>query len=227
MRAHAAAAALLRLAAAVVAVAVSATAATLVTAAAVEAADSRVVDVALAEVGGRLVTLSDVALARGLHLFELQPSDGPITTADLDRYVDAQLALAEATQLDIEVSTDDVARAWDTAGGDALAARLTSAGVDRGLARRLIEADLRIERFVELRFRAFAFVTDAEVEQALGPGSHDQAARNAAREELRAESATRALLAWREEARRRVPIRIIASDPPWPLPFSLSPGLRP
>jgi hypothetical protein len=227
MRALAAALALSHLTAAAVAVAASATAAVIVTTTAVEAAAGRLVDVALAEVGGRLITLSDVALARALGLFELAPSDGPITAAELDRYVDAQLALGEAAQLDIEVSADDVARAWDAAGGDGLGARLTSVGVGPAWARRLIEADLRIERFVELRFRAFAFVTDAEVEQALGPGPHDQAARNAAREQLRAESAARALLTWREEARRRVPIRIIASDPPWPPPFSLSPGSRP
>ena len=130
----------------------------------------RLADAALAEVGDRLITLSDLALARALGLLGLERSDGPLTDGDLDRYMDARLAVSEAIQLGIEVQADDVDRAWEAAGGAALAARLEAVGVGAAWARQLIEDDLRVDRFVDVRFRAFAFVTDADVDEALGPG---------------------------------------------------------
>jgi hypothetical protein len=185
-------------------------------------ADGRVVDMVLAEVDGRLTTLSDVALARALGLFGLDPSDGPITSAEVERYLDAQLTLAEATQLGIEVEADAAARAWEAAGGDDLRARLEASGLGVAQARRLIEGDLRMARFLELRFRAFAFVTDADVEQALGSGPSDAATREAARERLRMEGATRAFTTWLQDARRHAPLRYVATGGgPWPAPFSL------
>jgi len=188
-----------------------------------EAAEPQLVDLTLAEVGSRLVALSDVALSRALGLYGLALSDGPITAADLERYLDAQLAVREATQLAIDVPADDVERAWEAAGGAGLGAWLDSVGVERAWARRLIEADLRAERFVELRFRAFAFVSDADVDEALGPGAHDEAAREKTRERLRAEMVARSLAAWKATARKRVEIqRVPGTEGPWPAPFSWS-----
>ena len=186
-----------------------------------EAAEPQLVDLTLAEIGGRLVALSDVALSRALGLYGLAPSDGPITVADLERYLDAQLAVREATQLAIDVPADDVERAWEAAGGAALGAWLDSVGVERAWARRLLEADLRAERFVELRFRAFAFVSDFDVDEALGSGPHDEAARAKTRERLRAEMVARSLAAWKATARKRVEIkRVPGTEGPWPAPFS-------
>ena len=187
------------------------------------AEESRVVDAAVASMRGALVTLSDVALARALGLFGLERSDGPITPAEVTQYVNARLAVREADQLAVKVSAEDVARAWEAAGGGALAGRLEAVGIDPGWARRLMEDDLQLKRFVELRFQAFAFVSEPEVDEALGPGPHGDAARRAARERLRDERAGNALAEWTDEARGRAGIRALA-DGPWPAPFSLAPG---
>ena len=189
------------------------------------AADLRVVDEVLAEVASRPVTLSEVTLARALGVFGLEPSSGPITDADLGKYLEAQLAVRESVQLDVDVPTADLEGAWEKAGGAALASRLAAVGADAAWARRLIETDQRVQRFIDLRFRAFAFVTDFDVDEALGPGTHDEATREATRERLRAGMVTRAFTAWQEEARQRVTItRIPSVTGPWPAPFALDAG---
>jgi hypothetical protein len=189
-----------------------------------DAADARLVDMVLAEIGSSPVMLSDVTLARALGVLGLPPSPGLITEADLTRYLDEQLAVREAALLAIEVPPADVERAWERAGGAALGARLEAAGIDAAWARRLLEANLKVERFVDLRFRAFAFVTDFDVDEAVGPGVHDEAARTRARERLRAEMVARAYASWTEDARARVTIRQVPGAPgPWPVPFTLSP----
>ena len=196
--------------------------AVLVPAGAARAAETRPLDATLAEIGGALVSLSDITLARGLGLFGLDPSEGPITHAELERYLDAQLGTREAVQLGIDVASVDVDRAWQAAGGETLGRRLEALGLDRGWARRLIEADLRGQRLIEVRFRAFVFVSEAEVEEALGAGPQDEATRELTRRRLEAESLARSLAAWREETRGRVRIRRIPLGPgPWPAPFSL------
>ncbi len=190
-----------------------------------DAADVRLMDSVLAEVGSRPVTLSDVALARALGVLGLEPSAGPITDTELERYLEAQLALREATQLAVEVPAADVDRAWELVGGAALAARLEAVGIEPAWARRLIEADLRVDRFVDLRFRAFAFVTEFDVDEALGPGSHDEATRARTRDRLRAAKVAEAFANWKEDVRRRISIRQLPGvTGPWPAPFSLGPG---
>ena len=189
------------------------------------AADLRMVDTVLAEVGSRPVMLSDVTLARALGVLGLEPSSGPITEADLAKYLDAQLAVRESVQLAIDVPAADLDGAWEKADGAALASRLGAVGIDPTWARRLIEADLRVQRFIDLRFRAFAFVTDFDVDEALGPGSHDEATRARTRERLRADTVARSFTTWQEEARQRVPIaRIPGVTGPWPAPFTLDAG---
>jgi hypothetical protein len=186
------------------------------------AADARLVDMVLAEVASSPVMLSDVTLARALGVLGLEPSSGPITEADLAHFLDAQLAVREATQVAIEVSGAEVERAWERAGGAALQSRLETAGIDPAWARRLIEADLELDRFMDLRFRAFAFVTDFDVDEALGPGSHDEATRVRTRDRLRAEMAARAFAAWKEDARKRVTIRSVpGATGPWIAPFTI------
>ena len=194
----------------------------LATAGTAGAADLRVIDEVLAEVASRPVTLSEVTLARALGVFGLEPSAGPITDADLGTYLDAQLAVRESVQLDVEVPAADLDAAWEKAGGAALASRLAAVGVDSAWARRLIEADRRVQRFIDLRFRAFAFVTDFDVDEALGLGTHDEATRARTRERLRADMVSRAFTDWQQEARQRVPInRIPGVTGPWPAPFTL------
>jgi hypothetical protein len=190
-----------------------------------DAADLRLMDSVLAEVGSRPVMLSDVALARALGVLGLEPSAGPVTDTELERYLEAQLALREAGQLAVEVSSADVDRAWESAGGAALAARLEAVGIEPVWARRLLEADLRVDRFVDLRFRAFAFVTEFDVDEVLGPGSHDAATRARTRERLRAAKIAEAFATWKEDVRQRISIRQLPGvTGPWPAPFSLGPG---
>ena len=189
------------------------------------AGEPRLVDTVVAEVGSRPVALSDVALARALGVLGLAPSAGPITDAEVATYLDAQLVAREARQLAIEVPAAEVDRAWERAGGAALAARLSEAGVDPAWARRLLEDDLRIERFVEVRFAEFAFVTDFDVEEALGPGEHDEATRARTRARLLSDMIARAFAAWKEEARARTPVRLLSGvTGPWAPPFTLGPG---
>lgn len=189
-----------------------------------EAADARLVDVVLAEVGSSPVMLSEVVLARALGLLGLHASTGPLTDAELTRYVDAQLAVREAARLEVEVPAADIDRAWETAGGAGLASRLEAVGIEPAWARRLLEANLRFERFMDLRFRDFAFVTDLDVDKALGPGPHDDATRTRTRDRLRDDVIARAVTSWLEDARQRVPIRRIdGAKGPWPAPFSLDP----
>lgn len=186
------------------------------------------VDTVVATIGDRPVTLSDLALARALGVLGLEPATGPITETELTAYLDARLAVGEATQLAIEVPAADVDRAWEKAGGAALADRLARAAVDPAWARRILEDDLRVRRFVDLRFRAFAFVTDFDVDEALGPGEHDEATRASTHDRLREDSVARALAAWRQDARRRVVIRRIPGvTGPWPPPFTLEPAPGP
>jgi len=186
------------------------------------AAEPRLVDVTIAVVADSLVSLSDVTLARALGLFGLAPSDGPVTDADVERYLEGQLAVREATQLDLDVPDPEVEGAWQAAGGPALARRMEAIGLDPAWARRLIEADLRARRLFDVRVRAFVFVTDADVDEALGPGPHEEAVRAQTRARLEKEAAARALAEWREEARDRIRIRRIQdARGPWPPPFSL------
>jgi pyruvate/2-oxoglutarate dehydrogenase complex dihydrolipoamide acyltransferase (E2) component len=186
------------------------------------AAETRPVDATLAVVGDTLVSLSDVTLARALGLFGLVPSEGPVTDADVDRYLDSQLEVREAAQLEIDVPAADVDRVWQAAGGAALARRLEAVGVDPAWARRLVEADLRGRRLLELHVRAFAFVTEVDVEDAMGTGPRDEATRARTRARLEAEAVARAVADWREEARGRIRMRRIPiGEGPWPPPFSL------
>jgi hypothetical protein len=205
------------------AVALWAVLALLLSAGSAAGADPRLVDRVLSEVGSGPVMLSDVALARALGVLGLEPSDGPITEAELDRYLDAQLAVREAGQLEIQVSAADIDRAWEAAGGAVLAARLEAVAVDAAWARRLLEVNLRVDRFIDLRFRDFAFVTDFDVDDALGPGPHDEAERTRTRDRLRADLIARAFADWKKDARERTPVRRAPGvTGPWPAPFALA-----
>ena len=82
----------------------------------------------------------------------------------------------------------------------------------------------QLDRFVDLRFRAFAFVTELDVDEALGPGSHDEATRARTRDRLRAAKVAESFAAWKEDVRQRSAIRQLPGvTGPWPPPFSLAP----
>jgi hypothetical protein len=198
-----------------------------------EASPAAFVDAVLAEAGDTVITASDVALARGLRLFGLQPSEAPVQPEELQRFVDALVVAEEATRLQIAPTEGEGDAAWNAAamrvgGMEALLSWLDGNGIDRGWARRTVEADLRRRQFIALRFRAFAFVPEAEVVAALGPGFHTPQERERVRESLLAAATQESLAAWIQEARGRVRVRSVESDRrAVPIPFPMpSPALR-
>ena len=189
-----------------------------------------IVDAVLADVNGTVLTLSDIALARALGLFGFDPSDAPVSRADVGRLMDARLAEREAARLEIGGSTAAVEEAWQAAGTRAggmaaLTRWLEATGIDPGWARQLIEADVRWRRFIEVRVRAFVFVAEADVAAALGATGATPEERERTRQRLIEEATQRDLALWLEEARSRARIHYAdAADASLPLPFS-GPGI--
>jgi hypothetical protein len=185
------------------------------------------VDAVLGTVEGRVVAASDIAVARALGLFGFTPSAAPIDAADVDRMLDASLLVAEAQQLDIGGSPEEVEAAWqaatERAGGPvALQRWLTDAGLEPGRVRSLVADHARWQHFIDARFRQFAFVLPEDLAGALGPGEHDPAAEERARERLRAEQAQREMTAWlRERAERAERRRLLQGDAQVPVPFPM------
>jgi hypothetical protein len=180
-------------------------------------ADVRFLDRVLAEIDGAPVTASDVAIARALGLFELHPAPRAIEATDVERYVDGRLLVREAARLGLETTADERTEAWAAAAGRAggqavFEAWLRLADVDPAWARRLVDEDLRRRRFVQLRFRDLAFVSDADVTAAIGPGAHAEAAREAVRARLEADAAGRRLGEWLVETRARSVIRRLIDE---------------
>jgi hypothetical protein len=165
----------------------------------------------VARVDSVIITASDVALGRALGLFGLTPAIGPLSAADIQRYVDGQLLAREAVRIGVQDTPGDQAQAWAAvtrqAGSEgALTCWLTTAGVEVAWARRLVDDDLRMRQFIELRFRALAFIPEADLAAALGPGAHDEDAREAMRARLEAEAADRRLAEWLADARAHASI---------------------
>jgi hypothetical protein len=174
-------------------------------------------DALLAQVDARTISASDVALARALGLFGFAPTRSPITRADVDRYVDALLILAEAGRIGIEAEPAATDRAWTAsatrAGGDATLTRwLGDNAIDRDWARRLVEEDLVTSKFLQARFAAFVFPDEETITRELGPGQHDESERERVRERLIREGAAEAQARWLDDARRRASIKIILPD---------------
>jgi hypothetical protein len=185
-------------------------------------------DAVLAEVDGAIVTASDAAIGKALGLFGLEASPASIHTEDVRRLADAWLAIAEADRLQIAPAPTDIEEAWEAAaarvgGMDVLRGWLDQAGLDEAWARRLVAADLRWRRFIEIRFRAFVFVSETDVTRAIGPGPHTPDVHEKTVSALREEMTHRELTAWLAEARSRATLRITGAEgaglpPPFTLP---------
>ena len=67
-------------------------------------------------------------------------------------------------------------------------------------------------RFVEVRFRDLAFVSEAEVTAAMGPGAHGEAERETVRARLEGDAARRRLGEWLAETRARSVIRRLVEE---------------
>lgn len=182
------------------------------------AARPGLVETVVAVVNETPVLAGDVVLARALGLFGFEPAVGPLGPPEVERMIRARLVLEEAERVGIDASAPDVDEAWrglaDRAGGaEPLAAWLVEHAVETDWARRLLRDHVRHERFVELRFRAFVFVGEDEVDAALGPGPHPPEARDRTRERLRSAAAERRLAEWLREAAERARLRrLLAPD---------------
>jgi hypothetical protein len=186
------------------------------------------VDTLLARAGSRTIAASDVALARALGVLGFAPSASPIERSDVDRYVDALLMLEEAGRIGIEVEPAAIDAAWVAvgirAGGEAALERwLRDNAIDRDWARRLVAEDLVKSKFLDARFSAFVFPDEEAITRELGPGQHDEAAREQARERLVRQAASENQATWLADARRRASIRILlpagsSVAPPFVLP---------
>jgi len=185
-------------------------------------------DAVLASVAGKIVTVTDVAIGRALSLFGLRPSEAPIGKGEVEQVVNAVLLEREAAQLAIGDAPEEVEAAWHAAadrlgGMPALLAWMTQAELDERWVKSLVETDLRGQRFIDLRFRAFAFVSDADVTAALGPGVHAPDARENTREALRIQAIDQAVKDWLADARTRHAIVLSdtgagAASPPFSMP---------
>lgn len=186
----------------------------------------RLADAVLAEVQGEVVTLSDVALARRLGLLGLAPAPAPpVTAADVERMIAARVVLAEAGALGVAASAEEIDARWRVVatpfGGVAgLEAWLAGHGIEGDWARRLVADDVRRDRFIDLRFRAFAFVGPEELARALGPGPHEAAAEERARVRLREQQTEAELAAWTRERLGEVRVRrLLGPGRDMPVPF--------
>jgi hypothetical protein len=188
-------------------------------------ADAAFVDAVLAEVETSVITASDVALARALGTHGFSPSAAAIGPEEVQRLIQARLLAREAEQLDIGVPADAVDRAWQALAGQhgglpALTAWLERVGVSQAWARRVVAEDLRRTRYLEVRFEAFAFVSEFEVDEALGPGEHPEPAREAARRRLLEAEVQRSLDEWLAEALERTRVNVLITQPV-PSPFEM------
>ena len=192
-----------------------------------QAADT-FLDAVLASVDGGIVAASDVAIARTLSLFGAQPSDAPIRQKDAEQLVDSRVIDREAIQLAIGGNAQEEEEAWRAAaerigGMPSLRAWMDMNGLAEAWIKKMVEADLRWRRFIDLRFRSFVFISDADLAEALGSGTPSAEDREKTRERLRAETITRDVSEWLTEARKRVSIRYAefgerGVPPPFPLP---------
>jgi hypothetical protein len=189
-------------------------------------AEALFLDGLVAEVDGVVVTASDVALGRALGLFGFTPTSGPLSPEDVRRYVDGQLLAREASRIGVEDTPADRVEAWAAvarraSGESALTRWLTTADVAEAWARRLVDDDLRMRQFIALRFRALAFIPEADLAAALGPGDHDEGTRETMRARLEAEAADHRLAEWLVDARARAwisPRVVTLGQIPNPLP---------
>ena len=170
-------------------------------------------DGVVAQVDGVVVTASDVALGRALGLFGLTPATGPLSGAEIQRYLDGQLLAREGARIGVEMTAGDQAKAWAAVihrvgVEDALMRWLQHADVDLKWAHRLVDDDLRMHQFIDLRFRGLAFISETELAAVLGAGPHDEQTREMTRARLEREAADRRLTEWLVEARARASVSL-------------------
>jgi hypothetical protein len=184
-----------------------------------------VFDAVLGIVDGKTVAASDIALARALGVLGFAPSSAPITRDDVERFADIRLMLDEAGRVGITAEPEQIERVWAAvtarAGGkEPLQRWLATHAIDATWAHRLVEQDVVRTRFVDERFVAFVFVDEEQIARELGPGQHDESARETVRIRLTRDAAGRAQAEWLDAARRRATIQLVVSDgAPVPLPF--------
>jgi hypothetical protein len=175
---------------------------------------AQVLDTVLAQVDARTIASSDIALARALGVLGFAPTSAPIERADVERFADVMLIIAEAGRTAIAIEPAQVDRAWAAlaarVGGEgALDRWLAERAIDRDWARRFVEDDLIRAAYFDARFASFVFPDEDAVSQALGPGPHDEGEREAVRRRLVRDAALKAQAEWLTGARKRASIKIL------------------
>jgi hypothetical protein len=185
------------------------------------------VDAVLAQVDTRAVTASDIALARALGLFGFTLSADAIGVDDMERAVGIWIVVIQAQRLRLSAVGEGRAEAWRAAadrfgGPPAFEAWLTRVGVEPEWARQMVEDDLDWRQFIDLRFRAFAFVTEDQIRDGLSAEADTPDARARVRAKLEAAEVEARLGEWLAEERMRVPVqRLLAPSERVPVPFSM------
>lgn len=178
----------------------------------VPALSAALLDAVLAEVGGTTITASDIALSRRLGLFGLASPDSRIGPIDIEQFIDARLVALEAAGLGIQATAEEIEGRWQAIErrpdwASTLDSWLEENGIGREWPGDLIAQHLRWERFIDLRFRSFIFITESEVLRALGREPLNAEEFESTREALRSEQVGMKLSEWLKEARNRVRIR--------------------
>ncbi len=198
----------------------------------VQPAEGAFLDAVLAEVDGTVITASDINLARALSLFGFRPSRETVRAHEIESFIDALLVVGEARDLGIQGNREEIEDTWreisaGVGGQNAFEDWMERNRIEPNWARRMVEADLRWKKFIDLRFRAFAFVTEEDLTQAIGEGPHDRQVLQQARDRLRSQQVERRLALWLEEARDRATIRRTPQAfQPIPIPFPMPPAER-
>lgn len=175
---------------------------------------AQVLDTVLAQVDARTIASSDIALARALGVLGFAPTAAPIERADVERFADVMLIIAEAGRTAIAIEPAQVDRAWAAlaarVGGEgALDRWLAERAIDRDWARRFVQDELIRAAYFDARFASLVFPDEDAVSSALGPGPHDEGEREAARQRLVREAALKAQAEWLNGARKRASIKIL------------------
>jgi hypothetical protein len=180
------------------------------------AAADVVLDAVVAEVGPRVITLSDLRLARHVRLADAAASDEEVLTFLVNR----TLMLLEVERFQPpDPPTIAIQEAFDKIrarlGPDAWSRALRNSGVDEAYLRALVRENLRLDAYLRQRFETLADPTDEEVRTAYAEqraptaeaSQPFEALRQQLRERLRARRLDALVAEWITELRARTPVR--------------------
>lgn len=179
---------------------------------------SLLLDRVLAIVAGEIITLSDVRAATSLGL--VTPSDAAVdpTYAVLTALVERRIMLSEVNRsggspppaAEVDTRWQELRQRFGTA--QAFEQALAASGMTSARLRQYLADELRLERYLDLRFSGAAQPADEDVADYLRARPSEfasmppEAAREQARDRLRAERRAALVADWIARLRRRTPV---------------------